>query len=36
MTFDFKAATLKTDLTDHFPIVTASKNDGPFQERSKT
>ena len=33
---DFKTATLKTDLTDHFPIVIALKNDGPHQQRSKT
>ena len=33
---DFKTAILKINLTDHFPIVIALKNDGPFQQRSKT
>ena len=35
-TCDLKTAILKTDLTDHFPIVTALKNDGPSQQHSKT
>ena len=33
---DFKTATLKTGLTDHFPLVIALKNDVPSQQRSKT
>ena len=36
LTCYFKTAILKTDLTDHFPIVIALKNDGPFQKHSKT
>ena len=32
LTCDFKAAILKTDLADHFPIVIALKNDGPSQK----
>ena len=35
LTCDFKAAILKTDLTDLFPIVLALKNYGPFQQHSK-
>ena len=36
LTCDFKTATLKTDLTDHFLIVIALKNDGLSQQHSKT
>ena len=36
LTCDFKTAILKTDLTDHFPIVIALKNDGPSHQHSKT
>ena len=36
LTCDFKTAILKTDLTDHFPIVIALKNYGPSQQHSKT
>ena len=36
LTCDFKTAILKTDLTDHFSIVTALKNDGPSQQHSRT
>ena len=36
LTCDFKTAILKTDLADHFPIVIALKNDGPFHQHSKT
>ena len=36
LTCDFKTAILKTDLTDHFPIVIALKNDGLSQKHSKT
>ena len=35
LTCDFKTAILKTDLTVHFPIVIALKNDGPSQQHSK-
>ena len=35
LTCYFKTAILKTDLTDHFPIVIALKNDGPSQQHSK-
>ena len=35
LTCDFKTAILKTDLTDHFPIVIALKNDGPSHQHSK-
>ena len=31
LTCDFKTAILKADLTDHFPILFALKNDGPSQ-----
>ena len=31
----FKKTTLKTDMTDHFPIVIALKNDGPSHRHSK-
>ena len=31
-TCDFKTAILKTDSTDHFPIVSAMKNEGPSQQ----
>ena len=31
LTCDFKTAILKTELTDHFPIVLALKNDGLSQ-----
>ena len=36
LTCDFKTAILKTDLTDHFPLVIALKNDGPSHQHSKT
>ena len=36
LTCDFKTAILKTDLTDHFLMVIALKNDGPSQQYSKT
>ena len=36
LTCDFKTAILKTDLTDHFPIVIALKNDVTSQQHSKT
>ena len=36
LTCYFKTAILKTDLTDHFPIVITLKNDGPSQQHSKT
>ena len=36
LTCDLKTATLKTDLTDHFPIVFALKKDVPSQQHSKT
>ena len=36
LTCDFKTAILTTDLTYHFPIVLARKNDGPSQQHSKT
>ena len=36
LTCDFKTAVLKTDLTDHLPIVIALKNYGPSQQHSKT
>ena len=36
LTCDFIIAILKIDLTDHFPIVIALKNDGPSQQHSKT
>ena len=36
LTCDFKTAILKTDLTDHFPIVIALKNYGTSQQHSKT
>ena len=36
LTCDFKTAILKTDLTDHFPIVIALKNHGPSQQHSNT
>ena len=36
LTCDFKTAILKTDLTDHFPIVIALKNYGPSQQHSNT
>ena len=36
LTCDFKTVILKTDLTDHFPIVIALKNYGPSQQHSKT
>ena len=36
LTCDFKTAILKTNLTDHFPIVIALKNDGLSQQLSKT
>ena len=32
LTCDFKTTILKTDLTDHFPIVIALKNDEPSQQ----
>ena len=36
LTCDFKTAIFKTDLTDHFPIVIALKNDEPSYQHSKT
>ena len=36
LTGDFKTAILKTDLTDHFPIVIALKTDGLSHQHSKT
>ena len=36
LTCDLKTAILKTDLTDHFPIVIALKNDAPSQQHSKS
>ena len=36
LTCDFKTAILTTDLTYHFPIVIALKNDGSSQQHSKT
>ena len=36
LTCDFKTTILKTDLTNHFPVVIALKNDGRSQQRSKT
>ena len=36
LTCDFKTAILKTDLTDHFPIVIALKSGGSSQQHSKT
>ena len=36
LTCNFKTAILKTDLTDHFPIVIALQNDGSSQQHSKT
>ena len=36
LTCDFKTAILKTELTDHFSIVIALKNDGPSYQHSKT
>ena len=36
LTCNFKTTILKTELTDHFPIVIALKNDGTSRQRSKT
>ena len=36
LTCAFKTAILKGDLTDHFPLVIALKNDGPSYQHSKT
>ena len=35
LTCDFKTTILKTNLTEHFPIVIFLKNDGPSQQHSK-